>query len=194
MFKECFAGIPCPQARDFPLIDVGNDSRVLRVPNEPKVVKKYCGRDLLNMAEGKMEWVVRTYVEATNRAYDLTTKKDIVFRFPFSGGNYLLKVNPVISLDKCRDCGFMETESPFIGGNYLALCTDRFDLKELPSALRKASSILERNLGLMGIGLVPANVKCFEDTLVITDLCSNITSLWLSKGFESQDDRLYSVV
>lgn len=146
----------------------GQDSQVFREGDI--VVKEYY--------PSRTEEQVRFYAETTNKASVAVEKAGIMAAFPYSGFEMPVQVIPFINLAMCQDCGTrMEGVAPYIPTPDLDEDSSQFDIKELKIVLKRLSWNLDAVLGVSGIDIVPRNVKNIDGTLVVTDLCADITEL-----------------
>lgn len=153
----------------------GADSDVYRDGNF--VVKVYKNGPFAE-SHDEGDFRVVFYRDVTNKAAEIVGSDGFTVYFPFSKETYRLSINPYLEVARCVECDQIEGVSSYVPGKYLPQLLQEFDLKELNIVFKRVSQKLEDMLGVIGINIIPFNVKKGEgDILVVTDLCSDIADL-----------------
>ena len=117
------------------------------------------------------------YRQVTNAAFEIAETEGLQMELIYSKETLPFKINPIITMEKCEECGFVESVAPHVPGKNLATGPDIFDPVELKLSLRYLNNALEDKLGVSGINIIPINIKEVDGGLVVTDLCSDIVNL-----------------
>lgn len=122
---------------------------------------------------------LKDYMRVTNRASELTIEENYFLEVPPNKIKVPLRVNPLIKIYKCGDCGSTYGLAPFIPGRRLEVTGPKdFTNTEYLTALGKTSHYFEKRLGVKGIDIMLGNVKILKTgELVVTDLCGVIELL-----------------
>lgn len=155
----------------------GNDSLVYLFGKH--VVKVYNQGRWKSFPESEAFEIINLYKEITNSASRFSEEEDWRLNLRFNNLALPLRVAPIEKVIRCSCCSSFASVSPFVGGKNLEQggANRIFDLRELKIALPQLSLDLCRRFSVSGISILPINIKYFQEKLIITDLCSNVSRL-----------------
>lgn len=151
---------------------VGNDSIVYRFGE--KIVKVYNQGEWKYLSTDKTAEIIGLYRNITNQASFLAEKENWQLHLPYNRLVLPFRVAPIEKIIRCSCCGSFASVCPFVEGKKL---NDLFDLKELKLVLPNLSSNLNQRFSVLGISIVPVNLKYDQGKIIVTDLCSQVSLL-----------------
>ncbi|BCX14327.1 MAG: hypothetical protein KatS3mg088_010 [Patescibacteria group bacterium] len=155
----------------------GNDSLVYLFGEH--VVKVYNQGKWRSFSESQASKIINLYKEITNSASRFSEEENWHLNLRFNNLALPLRVAPIEKVIRCSCCGSFASVSPFVEGKNLEekMINSRFDLRELRVVLPQLSLDFCRRFSVSGISILPINIKYFQEKLIITDLCSNLSIL-----------------
>lgn len=179
MSKEIGLPVEIEAGQDWPcylelksrMIAQGINSEVYK--DGPYALKVYKDGDdsvLGSLDYGKL----RLYQEITNRASDLARLEGWTLDLPFPFGRLKVAVNPILALKRCDKCDSFETKMPFIPGQNLDAFPYSLYHDDLKMRFVRFNYRIERSFGVVGVSIMPINVKKIDSSLIVTDLCVDI--------------------
>lgn len=164
---------------------VGTDSFVYKRGDD--VIKVYNGKRLIILPPDELKRKIHLYAAIMNQASLLADREK--WKINLSANRVSVPVK-VVSVDRIIDCSYCHTPatvSKFIDGRNLEEGGRRslpFDFRELKKALPLFSLAVGEKLGVYGISIVPVNVKYKDGTLVVTDLCADLSIFGSKNGYD----------
>ena len=167
---------PCYKEKGTKLVDCGCDSQVYQITG--LVIKRYFPETL-----GYDENKLIDYFHTMNDACDYVKKHPITIYLPNLRRDLSMVVNPCFDMHKCGICGEIEGVSKYIFGKNLQNSNETLEIPDsdywyMRTEFHRLNTILNDELKITGINIVPVNVKVLDNEFIITDLCSQIKNFY----------------